>query len=1455
MCHFVTEDEQFRTINKFVAEILENRPLDGFRRLYLSMLKLLNLDPKRRFPESQEHLAGLSQTFAPVDTDLAYKGWLSSTRPAMLYLREPAAVEELSVAPLLCSHICAKEALSPAFIVRYSLRQGQDQYFLASEARRSILGQILMAKPNLMIYLYHTFGTSLEEFLDDHQKDEEAREFALLRTVLSCPEASGLTVIIGPFNESTVGGSVLLSDICEAMLGADTSIRAIVYGAVDISKFTNLPERLLENLHQVNLEDYAVKEGRPHRKILIGRALDKIIKKEPCLANFRQEVEELIPDFEDKPMEDLLFGLKCIQASHPRSTPSAFRREIAECLGRSPKVTFDRVIGRLDHSHTEWAAKLLMWIVFSPQLLRVEQLATALSLVEDDGLVDSSEDELARDLEADITQYLGSLVVVEDKWVTVAHPAMIQLAKEFVQTVFGPDDANFNPHRVIAKMCFKFLSSFRLRSFWQSLSDSDQYRYQHNGGRWPERFWKQYGLTLYAVECWPDHFRKIENPTDADVEMVTSQLNDFYWLVYYLYMYRQLDLYTFPPKPRFSEDTAFGLARDLGLDILIKVLPKPPAAEIGRSLVSAAVLGHIKILEYLIETHRQETAPFLTDAIAALSRHTPNSTAIFQRLFDELESVDYGEHLEGLLEPVSRLGRSDLLKKILQSSRDLVQLRDQIQLALRAAIYTRNAEIVNLILSLDLYRPGNEHPCTFSGYEIIHADQNVLSALVTRPPRVHFGQDRSLLRLAVLSGSEAVLRQLIKIGIVNLNTKDAEGRTPIHYAALYGHSTMVDILISAKAEIDLEDNNGETPLFFAVRSQQPEIIGTLLVAKADPKKRNKREETLVRIATQTKSVHIVKVLIEKDAILGHVKKERLDSLLLAVQLGSVEIMSCIADEQSSSTEKYAEYKLSPLILAASKGYTELCKSLLGSGSSIDEQDEEGLTSLHYAARAGSVETVDLLLRNGAQVQRITDRKRTALHYAAEEGNMFTAQSLLRAGDTATLRDEVDETPFECAVSRRNFYTAAAILGHKSVKVPTGSSALDQLLLIAIEHGILEIVELAIQKGADVNTTYETGSSTLLKALHQHDAPIAKAILKHGFVLKLDPELSWTMQELAIETGDDPELLELLRLAGADMHHIAPQGSLLHFATTYNRLELVRYLLSHDADVNARDSMGATPLYLAINKEEIAKELLAKNSDARAQGGRWGTILNAAVCRVWRDANHRPDIFDMLLGHGAQGSDPDAQGITPVHIAAFVGDIDLLQFFMEKNASALRLKDRQDRLPLHYAAAHSRLDIVEFILNSSADEGNPMVGAEDIDGWTPLHWACRGAGYERSRVVQFLLRQGAEPGPLKFLGWRPEHIAIFHGGGVKKTIAMLLLEEGTNDPVNGDEESEMPPDFQAGSEVDQAAVPPEDRWKTADNDRDDAEDLGPAFAGKFPLRAGKLNDQSCNGCKLVSVKFW
>ena len=78
------------------------------------------------------------------------------------------------------------------------------------------------------------------------------------------------------------------------------------------------------------------------------------------------------------------------------------------------------------------------------------------------------------------------------------------------------------------------------------------------------------------------------------------------------------------------------------------------------------------------------------------------------------------------------------------------------------------------------------------------------------------------------------------------------------------------------------------------------------------------------------------------------------------------------------------------------------------------------------------------------------------------------------------------------------------------------------------------------------------------------------------------------------------------------------------------------------------------------------------------------------------------------------------GWTCLHIAAFIGHLDICRLLIDKGAQ-LEAKDNFGRIPLHWAAGQGHVEIVRLLCDRGAD-----VEARDIDGWRPLHFAaCNG----------------------------------------------------------------------------------------------------------------------------------
>ena len=174
---------------------------------------------------------------------------------------------------------------------------------------------------------------------------------------------------------------------------------------------------------------------------------------------------------------------------------------------------------------------------------------------------------------------------------------------------------------------------------------------------------------------------------------------------------------------------------------------------------------------------------------------------------------------------------------------------------------------------------------------------------------------------------------------------------------------------------------------------------------------------------------------------------------------------------------------------------------LDAGVDVNEESSKGLTPLHYAASAGHNDIVELLIERGANVNATDSGKgATPLDYAhwgdheevIETLNAHNAQREHEKGGKgigqsslihdAALDGDIDE------VQRQ--LDAGVDPNLKSSKGATP-------LFYAVYGGHLEIVELLITRGADVNAVYLNGNSVLDQAHNYDDQEMVELLEAHG----------------------------------------------------------------------------------------------------------------------------------------------------------------------------------------------------------------------------------------------------------------------------------------------------------------------------------------------------------------------
>jgi ankyrin repeat protein len=251
---------------------------------------------------------------------------------------------------------------------------------------------------------------------------------------------------------------------------------------------------------------------------------------------------------------------------------------------------------------------------------------------------------------------------------------------------------------------------------------------------------------------------------------------------------------------------------------------------------------------------------------------------------------------------------------------------------------------------------------------------------------------------------------------------------------------------------------------------------------------------------------------------------------------------------------------------------------------------------------------------------------------------------------------------------------------------------------------MEILNLLLEHGADVNTIAENGWTALHMAASQGRTRAVKMLIDKGADLDCRTGKPKGWYSDGRPTGQTPLLLAL-------------RSGYLHVA---------QLLIDRGADVNGADETGKTALLLAAGMALRVDTwaIAVSGIDCGSQGVQ---ILDVGL----RNANRR--LADCLLSHGANANARDEDGATPLHHAARNGDEAIAELLLA-HGSQINAADDEGTTPLHEAARVSN-GMVALLLSHGA-----AVGAANRRGNTPLHDAVLRGHRE---IAELLLAHNAD----------------------------------------------------------------------------------------------------------------
>ncbi|BBM84654.1 ankyrin repeat domain-containing protein [Candidatus Uabimicrobium amorphum] len=602
---------------------------------------------------------------------------------------------------------------------------------------------------------------------------------------------------------------------------------------------------------------------------------------------------------------------------------------------------------------------------------------------------------------------------------------------------------------------------------------------------------------------------------------------------------------------------------------------------------------------------------------------------------------------------------------------------------------------------------------------------------------------------AIVNGDIEKVKKMIVDG-ADVNKKDFMERTPITYAM--DHKKIFKLLLDAGADPNAQIG-GQTLLICV--AHDGDLVEMLIKKGVDVNKTDYRGLSALEYANDFKATAL---------LLDH-KTVGSTSLMAAAHRGDEKLVKTLIKNGAHVNHKNKSH-MTALMYAGLQGHVKVVKTLLAHQANIDAKNRYGITTMLQILTKASLnsskekrtkkfeDTVLTLVKKGTDIHAKDSMENSALMLAAEAKFEKVVETLIAKGIDVNMRDSYGGTVLMDAVRDSNKKLIRQLLQNKcdlDIKNDDGRTA------IAFAKSE-DIISLLVEHGADVNVKNRYGESLLVQNLQN------PAITK--LLLSKKADNSTLLMQASYE-GDLKKLSTLLsKTTKINVTNDSGMTALM-FAILANHLSAVQLLVTNGADVNTQDRAGNTPL-MFTKSQEVCKFLIDHQANVNAKSKDGITSLMLAT------KNDNSEVVTLLLQHGANVND-DAQGMTALYsvksvqvakllfdhgaditivpkdrpsaffrisfLCAF-GDVrqfsrpqQILALFIEKGANIHEL-NRTKETPLMLAAQAGFDSIVQLLLKKGA-----KVNASSYYGSTPLIFAVKA---DHKHVVKTLIKHGADP---------------------------------------------------------------------------------------------------------------
>ena len=579
---------------------------------------------------------------------------------------------------------------------------------------------------------------------------------------------------------------------------------------------------------------------------------------------------------------------------------------------------------------------------------------------------------------------------------------------------------------------------------------------------------------------------------------------------------------------------------------------------------------------------------------------------------------------------------------------------------------------------------------------------------------------------------------LIRSGY-DLNWVNVNGDTPLHRAAYKNDPNLVYYLIKSGADINALDNIRQTPLEVAVRYRNNSTANVLLHLHQE----QKTIDNALEEAIKDSEVELVEILLQHGAnpsfkILEKAKED--------VEKGLLEHQKIL-----SLLKKYRELRIKAILQGKNPRQIKFNPPPLQLQLLPPKQDPP----LIKAIRRKDLNAVIGLISQGANPNTISKSASTALNIAIGSEHQEIAKILIEAGANLTLQNSQGYYPLYLATNINSIELICLLINNGA---PVNQeSAFDRSTALNLSNSV-EISKLLLDKGADINHQSKLGNTPLFNAVENKNLLLVELLLDRGADVSLAYRNKKETPFLLAVRSNQPEMVKLLlnyvneseKVVAYDRAllnsnreiinifeqaavRIANKEELFNKAVQSKNLELIQQLLTPEIKDYLKSDRGSLNLLNLINNGGDVLEVLKVLIDNGVNVNVFKlvndeTIKTPLLSAINSSMLHNPvDAIGLLIDNGAEINVYYNNNKTPLSVA--INRIDLaLSFEGEEPPEEVELElEREEYIKYrneYYAQQYNEelkrltnenLAIIELLLEAGAniEEKNTRFSLDDL----------------------------------------------------------------------------------------------------------------------------------------------